>query len=99
MRGTVSPPRDLDGLTAVNSPLFNVTTVTPTQLVFTVPPGNTGAGATISPAVRVTAQDAAGHTATTHGQLTLTIGTNPGGGTLTGGGAVAAVGGVATFSA
>src|SRR2546426_8719461 len=53
------------GLTAVNSPQFNITTVTPTQLLFTVPPSNTTAGAAITPAVQVAAQDAAGHTATT----------------------------------
>ena len=49
--------------------------------------------------MKVTAQDADGHTATTFtGNVSLAIGTNPGGGTLTGGGPVAAVGGVATFS-
>jgi hypothetical protein len=87
------------GLTAVNSAVFNITIVTPTQLVFTVPPSNATAGTAITPAVRVTAEDAAGNTATTFtGNVTLAIGTNPGGGTLTGGGPVAAVSGVATFS-
>jgi Bacterial Ig-like domain (group 3) len=87
------------GLTAVNSTLFNVTTVTPTQLVFTVQPSNTAAGAAITPAVKVTAQDAQGHTATTFtGNVTVAIGTNPGGGTLSGTKTVAAVSGVATFS-
>src|SRR4029077_16375551 len=57
------------------------------------------AGAAITPAVRVTAQDAQGNTAVGFtGMVTVAIGANPGGGTLAGRARVAAVSGVATFS-
>src|SRR5438552_1570649 len=44
------------GLTAVSSPQFNITTVTPTQLVFTVPPSNTTAGGASTPPAKATPQ-------------------------------------------
>jgi hypothetical protein len=70
-----------------------------TRLAFTVQPTTTGAGAVITPAVQVSAQDAFGNLATGFtGTITLAIGTNPGAGTLGGTTAVAAVNGVATFS-
>src|SRR5206468_11474627 len=57
------------------------------------------AGAAITPAVQVTAQDAEGNTATAFGgSVTVAIGTNPGGGTLSGTTSSSAVNGVATFS-
>src|SRR5205823_8653445 len=78
---------------------FNITAGTATQLVFSVQPSTTTAGAAITPAVEVTAQDASGNTATGFtGNLTVAIGTNPSSGTLTGTLTHAAVGGVATFS-
>ncbi|MEW6510857.1 MAG: FlgD immunoglobulin-like domain containing protein [Bacteroidota bacterium] len=53
----------------------------------------------MSPAVTVRIEDALGNLITTDTRnVSLAIGTNPGGGTLTGGGPIAAVGGVATFS-
>jgi len=56
-------------------------------LVFTVQPTSTAAGASITPAVEVTARDANGNTATGFtGSVTLAIGTNTGGGTLSGAG-------------
>jgi hypothetical protein len=71
----------------------------PTKLAFTQAPVNTSAGATITPAVRVTIQDAAGNTVTSATDaVTVAIGTNPGGGTLSGTATVSAVNGVATFS-
>ena len=70
-----------------------------TRLVFGQEPTNEQAGATISPAVTVRAVDNAGTTVTSFtGNVTLAIGTNPSGGTLSGTTTVAAVGGVATFS-
>ncbi len=70
-----------------------------TQLAFTAQPSNTAAGATISPAVQVTAQNAQGATVTSFtGNITVAIGTNPAGGTLSGTATVAAVSGVASFS-
>ncbi len=86
-------------LTAATSTAFNITPSTATQLVFTVQPSNTVAGATITPAVRVTARDAQGNTVPDFtGSITVAIGTNPGGGTLSGTTTIAAVSGVATFS-
>src|SRR6266550_2594445 len=71
-----------------------------TRLAFTVQPTGTTAGATISPAVRVAAQDDAGNTVTSFtDSIRIALGTNnPSGGTLSGTRAVAAVNGVATFS-
>src|SRR5207302_1506810 len=67
--------------------------------VFSVQPSTTAAGAAITPAVQVTAQDAQGNTATGFtGNVTVAIGTNPSTGTLEGTKGVAAVAGVATFA-
>src|SRR5207249_255255 len=57
-----SPTRRSSGLTT--SAAFNITAGTATQLVFTVQPSTTTAGAAITPVVEVTAQDAGGNTAT-----------------------------------
>src|SRR5207247_1453628 len=102
------------GLSGATSVGFNITpgaatelvfTVEPSnaaaarRLVFTVQPSNAAAGAAIAPAVQVTAQDAHGNTATAFtGTVTLALGTNPGGGTLSGTATTAAVSGVATFA-
>src|SRR5439155_1537171 len=68
------------------------------QLVFTVPPTNTAAGAPITPAVQVTARDASGNTATQFtGNITVALGANQGGATLGGVATHAAVAGVASF--
>ncbi len=78
---------------------FSISAGTPTTLVFSAQPTGTGAGATITPAVQVTVQDALGNTAATFGGLvTVAIGNNPGGGVLGGTSTVAAAAGVATFS-
>ena len=70
-----------------------------TRLAFGQQPTNEQAGTTMSPAVTVRAVDNAGTTITSFtGNISLAIGTNPGGGTLAGTTTVAAVGGVATFS-
>jgi hypothetical protein len=69
----------------------------PTQLNFTVQPSNTVAGAMITPAVQVTAQDASGHTATGFTEL-VTVASLTAGDTLFGTASVAAVNGVATFA-
>src|SRR2546429_3779010 len=87
------------GVTPATSTAFNVAVGTPTQLVFSVQPSNTTAGAAIAPAVQVTAQDAQGNTATQFsGSVTVALGTNLGGGTLSGTMTIAAVGGVAAFN-
>src|SRR4029077_1045227 len=86
------------GLPTVASAPFTIAAGGAARLVFSVQPSSTTAGASITPAVQVTAQDGQGNTATAFtGTVTLAIGTNAGGGTLSGTTAVAAVGGVATF--
>src|SRR5207248_3912515 len=87
------------GAGSATSAAFNITAGTATALVFSVQPSTTVAGAAITPAVQVTAQDAQGNTATGFtGNVTVAIGTNPSSGTLAGTKLVAAVAGVATFS-
>src|SRR2546422_9553049 len=78
---------------------FHITAGTATQLVFSVQPSTTTAGAVIAPAVQITAQDGNGNTATGFtGSITVAIGTNPSTGTLSGTKTEAAVAGVATFA-
>src|SRR5438552_525516 len=71
----------------------------PAQLAFTVQPTNTTIEATISPAVQVEIQDAAGaRVAGARDPVTRAIGTNPSRGTLFGTTTVNAVDGIASFS-
>src|SRR3990172_3456769 len=71
----------------------------PTQLVFITQPSNTAAGATITPGPVVQAQDALGNLGINfNGPVTMGIGTNPGGGTLSGPNPVTATNGTSTFS-
>jgi len=49
---------------SATSTAFNITVGAATQLVFSVQPSTTTAGAAITPAVQVTAQDGSGNTAT-----------------------------------
>src|SRR5438309_2070640 len=87
------------GVTSVTSTPFDITPGAATQLAFSVQPSTTVAGATISPAVQVTALDPAGNPVPGFtGNVTVVLGTNPGGGTLSGTTTVAAVNGVASFS-
>ncbi len=70
----------------------------PTHLGFTQQPQTTQAGATITPPVQVAALDASEHVVQGFtGAITLALGANSGGGTLSGGAPVNAVNGVATF--
>src|SRR5512143_2277783 len=88
------------GLTAATSGSFNITAGPAAQLVFTAQPLGAIAGANITPAVVVTCFDQLGNIATGFtGSVTMAIGTNPSGGILSGTTSVAAVAGVATFSA
>ena len=68
-----------------------------TQLVFETDPADVLAGTTLAPIV-VEAQDASGNLVIGFGEdVTLSIETNPGGGTLVGTTTVTAVGGIAIF--
>src|SRR5439155_1237644 len=87
------------GIAPGTSAAFNVTPGAATELVFTVQPTNTTAGNPITPAVRVTAQDALGNTDPSFvGNVSVALGTNPAGGTLSGTATVAAVSGEASFA-
>src|SRR5437762_8092530 len=81
------------GLTGATSTSFNITTPPPqpaTNLAFTTQPQSTQAGQTM-PAVKVTARDASGNVVTGFtGTITVALGANPGGGTLSGTKSVAA---------
>ncbi|HEY6157905.1 MAG TPA: Ig-like domain-containing protein, partial [Gemmatimonadales bacterium] len=85
-------------LTVTSNP-FTISPADAKRLVFTGQPSTTPAGAAITPAIQVTARDSFGNTATGFAaNVTLAIGNNPGGGTLSGTATQAAVGGVASFS-
>ncbi|MBK8070287.1 MAG: S8 family serine peptidase [Rhodanobacteraceae bacterium] len=84
--------------TVVLNASFQPTAGPPAQLAIGTQPGNTAAGAAITPAITVNILDAAGVQTTSNADVTLAIGTNPGSGTLAGTTTVAAVNGVATFS-
>ncbi len=87
------------GLTSATSNSFTIAAGAATTLAFTVQPTNAIAGAAITPAVQVSIEDANGNVVTTAtNAVTIAIGTNPGGGTLSGTATAAAVAGVATFS-
>ncbi|HEY6109244.1 MAG TPA: hypothetical protein VIV56_10130, partial [Gemmatimonadales bacterium] len=87
------------GLSGATSNPFNITVGAATRLGFRVQPTNTAAGGTITPAVQVEVQDAGGNRVTSaSNSIVMAIGTNAGGGTLTGTTTVSAVNGVAAFS-
>ncbi|MGH9261551.1 MAG: hypothetical protein ACRD08_16930, partial [Acidimicrobiales bacterium] len=87
------------GLASALSTGFNVAPGPPFALAFTGQPTNTATGSPITPAVQVTARDALGNVATSFtGNVTVAIGANPGGATLSGTPTVAASAGVATFA-
>ena len=87
------------GLTGATSAAFDITPGPAAQLLFTVQPTTTLVGNAITPAVQVNARDAFGNSATSFtGNVTIAIGVNPAGGTLSGTKTVAAVLGVATFA-
>ncbi|HVM44128.1 MAG TPA: hypothetical protein VMT77_11485, partial [Gemmatimonadales bacterium] len=85
------------GGNAETQPDFRVA-LAATQLAVLTQPTNVSAGSAIAPAVRVAVQDASGNTIGSFtGTVTVAIGTNPAGGTLSGATSAAAVAGVATF--
>ena len=87
------------GLSSGASSTFTITAGAASQVVFSVQPTTTAAGATISPAVTVAVEDSSGNVVTSDtSMVTVALGSNPGSGTLGGSVTVAAVSGVATFS-
>ncbi|HET7250882.1 MAG TPA: hypothetical protein VFI79_13615 [Gemmatimonadales bacterium] len=86
-------------LTGATSTGFDIVPGAVSNLVFSVQPSNAAAGAAIAPAIQVLAMDAAGNLVTPfNGNVAMTIGTNPAGGTLSGTATVAAAAGIATFN-
>jgi alpha-tubulin suppressor-like RCC1 family protein len=87
-------------LTSAASATFIITPAAATKLVFTVqPPSLAERGQPIAPAVAVAIQDAFGNTAASSADpVMLSIGTNPGGGTLSGTTTVNASAGITTFA-
>ncbi|HEX7950575.1 MAG TPA: hypothetical protein VF494_09520, partial [Candidatus Limnocylindrales bacterium] len=102
LQATSSPA--LTAATGNPTNAFNVVVGPAAKLGFTAQPGASSSGTAFATQPVVAVQDAGGNTVTTGtgstAIVTLSIGTNPGGGTLTctGGLAKAAVAGVATFS-
>ena len=88
------------GAFTASSGAFDIAAAAGAQLRFAVQPTDATAGAAIAPAVTVTAVDPFGNIATSYtGSVTVGLGTNPGGGALAGTSSVAAVAGVARFTA
>ncbi len=87
------------GLTGATSTTFNIAAGTAAKLVFVGQPTAVVAGNSIAPAVQVNIQDALGNLViTATNQITVTIGTNPSSGTLSGTAQLNAVAGIASFS-
>jgi len=87
------------GFSGATSLSFNVSAGPASRLVFTAQPSSAQSGAAIAPAIQVAVQDALGNTLTGDTRtISLAIGNNPGGATLSGATSAAAVAGVATLS-
>ncbi len=87
------------GVAAATSGPFDIAAGAAARVAFTVQPGPTVVGVTITPAVQAAIQDTLGNTVTTATNLiTVAIGTNPSGGKLTGTLVRSAVSGVASFA-
>jgi hypothetical protein len=89
------------GYTSAVSSLFTITAGAASKLAFTTQPGGGASSTAWATQPTVTVQDAYGNTVTSGtgstASVTIAIGTNPGGGTLSGTATVSAVAGVATF--
>ncbi len=94
--GSATITATVDGISGTTTILVDQV---PVQLAFTVEPTTKKARDSIAPAVEVAIQDAAGNTVSdATDAVTVAIGTNPGGGTLSGTTTVTAVNGIATFA-
>jgi len=89
----------LPAVQPVVSNAFTITNAPGVRLVFTTnPPPSIGAGVVMTPAIVVTVEDSLGNTITSYSnQVTVTIGSNPGNGTLSGTSTATPVNGMATF--
>ena len=98
LAGTAAIHAAKTSLVSTDSGTLTVVSGAPTKLAFGTQPSNTAAGASITPAVTVQIQDANGNVTTSTASVTIAVGTNPAGGTLSGTLTQAAVNGVATFA-
>ena len=89
-----TPPINL----SVTSNAFNITTGAASKLVFTVQPSNVQAGHPITPAIKVSVEDAAGNVVNSNNTALVTLTRTSCGGALSAGTQTASSG-VATFSA
>ncbi|MBP9890301.1 MAG: putative Ig domain-containing protein [Planctomycetes bacterium] len=89
----------LTGYSSATSANFDISAGAPKCLLFRVQPSWTASGNSISPAVQIEIRDMYGALcATATNSVTISLGANPGGATLSGTLTQAAVGGVASFS-
>jgi hypothetical protein len=97
--GTKTVSAKIAGVSISRKPTVTVTPGPAATLAFSVQPSRANLGAMISPAVKVEIRDQFGNRITTAtDNVTVALGNNSAGGTLAGTLAVAAVGGIATFS-
>jgi hypothetical protein len=97
--GTATMHAVVGVLTSTDSGTLTVAAGSESKLAFTAQPSNVAIASSITPAVQVSVEDAAGNVVTTATDtITVAIGTNPGTGTLSGTLGVNALAGVATFS-
>ncbi|HET9708168.1 MAG TPA: Ig-like domain-containing protein [Gemmatimonadales bacterium] len=95
--GSATIMAKVDGIAGTAS--VTVTAGAASQLSFTGLPTALVAGVVITPPIVVTARDVGGNVATGFaGNVTISLGTNPSGGTLMGTTTIAAGGGIATFA-
>jgi hypothetical protein len=88
----------IGAVTVAQMPTVQFVAGTATKLELGVQPMNTAAGAAISPALTVKIEDANGNVVTTSSAtVSVSLGANPGNGTLSGTASLAAAAGVATF--
>jgi adhesin/invasin len=87
------------GVAITQTRIVTVNPAAANRLAFVIQPTSATAGVAIAPAIQVEIRDQFENRTTSTAGVTLAIGTNPGGGTLTGGGPLNAVAGRATFPA
>jgi Bacterial Ig-like domain (group 1)/Invasin, domain 3 len=103
LTSTVAEPKTVSAtintVAITQQPSVTVAPAAAAALAFTTQPSNTQANAPIAPAVVVEIRDPYGNRVNSSANVSMTIGTNPSSGNLTGNSPQAAVAGVATFSA
>ncbi len=98
LAGTVTVNATLNGSNVTSTAGVTVNPGAANKLAFGQNPTSATGGSTMTPAVTVRVQDAAGNSVASSVSITIAIGSNAGGGTLSGTANQSAVSGVATFS-